>query len=193
MKTIWYIDSENIQYREWDCLFPSLEPGDEFLIFYTCNTASIPEHIFQSLESRYVKTGLISCYAGKNALDFQLISVLGWCIIACPECRHRIISRDKGYNPPMQFWIDKGYDVIRQYPAHPYSKTVYAELEKLGFSGQELDNTCRSIVTSLEHPSHQPLCDIHCRLVKIYGQQHGARLYRKVKSYLMQIRNKMTI
>ena len=56
----------------------------------------------------------IECrYGIKNALDFQLISYLGYLIHQYPEASFTIVSNDGGFDPPYFVWKDRHVKVSR--------------------------------------------------------------------------------
>ena len=56
---------------------------------------------------------MISCYPGKNGLDFQLVSYLGYLLKSAGKTEYIIISNDMGYDCVIHFWKEQGYKVSR--------------------------------------------------------------------------------
>ncbi len=46
-----------------------------------------------------------------NALDFQLVSYLGYLIAMAPKNEYYIVSQDKGFKSAVVFWKDRGISV----------------------------------------------------------------------------------
>ena len=56
---------------------------------------------------------LIPCNTGRNGLDFQLSSYLGYLLRSSTKTQYIILSKDTGYDPLIQFWKEKGVDIAR--------------------------------------------------------------------------------
>ncbi len=46
-----------------------------------------------------------------NALDFQLVTYLGYLIAMAPKNNYYIVSQDKGFKSACQFWKERGLNV----------------------------------------------------------------------------------
>ena len=55
----------------------------------------------------------IRCCTGKNALDFQLSTELGYQISRVPDKRFAIVSNDAGYDSIISYWKGRGRIVER--------------------------------------------------------------------------------
>ena len=107
------IDFENVANNGFDGL-PELRPTDELLIFYSeqHSTISIPVH--QALEKSQVKKTYMPIKSGgKNALDFQLVTWLGFEISQNDKEHFVIISKDTGFDVVVDFWKKRGINVSR--------------------------------------------------------------------------------
>lgn len=135
-KTIYLIDTENVQYA-YEQVIPNLKPGDEVILFCTEHTMSMQAR-FSTLEkiSRIdASIKVIACGSGHNALDFQLASYLGWLIRedytaqvnakpGTEPCEYIVFSGDHGYDPLQAFWADYGYKVTVRRPFPEPQETV---------------------------------------------------------------------
>lgn len=90
-----------------------------YIVFYTDKS---PNVTYEDL-IRYAKykdiTVMIKCFTGEkaaSALDFQLVSVAGFLMQKYPDAKYDILSKDKGYDPMVKFWISAGYDINRIEP-----------------------------------------------------------------------------
>ena len=57
---------------------------------------------------------MIPCNTGKNGLDFQLSSYLGYLLRSSAKARYVILSKDMGYDPLIQFWKERGAEITRE-------------------------------------------------------------------------------
>ena len=108
------VDSENVN-DNWLMLLDMADENDEIIIFYTKNS---PHMAYASVikllqEKRTIQ--FEACFEGQNALDFQLISYLGYLIGTDPSesSEFIVMSNDTGFDPAVRFWKKKGFVVNR--------------------------------------------------------------------------------
>mgnify|MGYP004517010855 CR=1 FL=1 len=122
------VDSENVN-DNWLMLFDMTDEDDEIIVFYTKKSPHMSYmSVIRLIENNKINIRFEECYEGTNALDFQLVSYMGYlmgCGVACSEneCdaasaetgadEYIIMSNDTGYDPAIRFWKDKGYPVRR--------------------------------------------------------------------------------
>ena len=122
------VDSENVN-DNWLMLFDMADEDDEIVVFYTKKSPHMSYmSVIRLIEKNKINIRFEECYEGTNALDFQLVSYMGYlmgCGGACSEneCdaasaetgadEYIIMSNDTGYDPAVRFWKDKGYAVRR--------------------------------------------------------------------------------
>lgn len=122
------VDSENVN-DNWLMLFDMADENDEIVVFYTKKSPHMSYmSVIRLMENNSINVRFEECYEGTNALDFQLVSYMGYlmgCGGACSEneCdaasaetgadEYIIMSNDTGYDPAVRFWKDKGYAVRR--------------------------------------------------------------------------------
>ena len=122
------VDSENVN-DNWLMLFDMADEDDEIVVFYTKKSPHMSYmSVIRLIENNKINIRFEECYEGTNALDFQLVSYMGYlmgCGGACSEneCdaasaetgadEYIIMSNDTGYDPAIRFWKDKGYPVRR--------------------------------------------------------------------------------
>ena len=95
-----------------------LTTDDQIIIFYSDKAQSITFELYEKLQSSAAEIDLVKVNNGeKNALDFQLSSVLGYMLcenqqLKNPEnTEYHIISHDKGYNSMCNYWSGRGCPV----------------------------------------------------------------------------------
>ncbi len=118
--------------------------GDEIVIFYTKNSPHMAySSVIKLLQNSSRTIQFEECYEGNNALDFQLISYLGYLMAGedPADAEFVIMSNDTGYDPAIRFWKKKGFSIKRfninyckmavqrqkQVSAEPISKAELAE------------------------------------------------------------------
>lgn len=122
------VDSENVN-DNWLMLFDMADEDDEIVVFYTKKSPHMSYmSVIRLIENNKINIRFEECYEGTNALDFQLVSYMGYlmgCGGACSEneCdaasaetgadEYIIMSNDTGYDPAVRSWKDKGYAVRR--------------------------------------------------------------------------------
>lgn len=122
------VDSENVN-DNWLMLFDMADEDDEIVVFYTKKSPHMSYmSVIRLMENNKINIRFEKSYEGTNALDFQLVSYMGYlmgCGGACSEneCdaasaetgadEYIIMSNDTGYDPAVRFWKDKGFAVRR--------------------------------------------------------------------------------
>ncbi len=122
------VDSENVN-DNWLMLFDMADEDDEIIVFYTKKSPHMSYmSVIRLIENNKINIRFEECYEGTNALDFQLVSYMGYlmggggacseneCDAASAETgadEYIIMSNDTGYDPAVRFWKDKGYAVRR--------------------------------------------------------------------------------
>lgn len=111
------IDSENVS-DAWIRLLPELKKRDRIVVFYTENTSNLAADSVRMI-TEYKKYDITweKCFTGNNALDFQLVSRLGFYICQEPGDEYVIMSNDTGYDPAIKYWVQAGY-TLKRIPGH---------------------------------------------------------------------------
>lgn len=119
--TIYLIDTENVG-NGWKALLEEAAGGDRLLFFYTENSPGLPYADLQQLLNSKLRHEFLCCHTGKNGLDFQLISYMGYLLQGWRRFRRRIVivSNDTGFDPALRFWTERGFTVERR-PSVPVS------------------------------------------------------------------------
>lgn len=131
------VDSENVN-DNWLMLFDMADEDDEIIVFYTKKSPHMSYmSVIRLMENNSINVRFEECYEGTNALDFQLVSYMGYLMgrndthsennssvtpivtdtadVSAASCadEYIIMSNDTGYDPAVRFWKDKGYAVRR--------------------------------------------------------------------------------
>lgn len=122
------VDSENVN-DNWLMLFDMADEDDEIVVFYTKKSPHMSYmSVIRLMENNKINIRFEESYEGTNALDFQLVSYMGY-LMGCAgsfsenKCdassaescadEYIIMSNDTGYDPAVRFWKDKGFAVRR--------------------------------------------------------------------------------
>ncbi len=113
--SIFLIDYENVRTSAFSGL-EDLTEEDRVIVFYTSNSDNLTFSLMQRLVKARARIDYlkVSC-GGKNSLDFQLCSYLGFLIGTNRDTRFCIISRDKGFSTMLSLWgenTENGNSVI---------------------------------------------------------------------------------
>ena len=91
----------------------TLSASDKMIMFYNSNSKMTIDFCRKFTNSKcsvqYVKLNK----AGKNALDFQLATYLGYLIKENPKETYKIISKDKGFDQVVSFWKGRTIRISR--------------------------------------------------------------------------------
>ena len=109
------VDLENVK-NDGLLGMETLSEEDFLIIFYSknANSISIDNHMKLELakaKKEYIETKIST----NNALDFQLVTYLGFLIAKYPDSSFAIISKDRGYEAVTQFWKNKKINITILY------------------------------------------------------------------------------
>lgn len=111
-KTIYFIDSENVN-DNWIDTIPEIKKSDEIKVFYTEKSTNVSYEKFSKIADGGASLNWIKCFTGQNALDFQLVTDLGYSVAKGVKDTFVIISNDKGYDAVVNYWVVKGINISR--------------------------------------------------------------------------------
>lgn len=180
---IYLIDFENVHSDGLKGI-EKLERNDECYIFYSEHAGVLTFNMHKKITESRAKIYYVEAQVGmKNALDFQLVSYLGYMLREKPKAAYCLISNDKAFELVSKFWQAKGVNVTsavsldRAADAAHYSK-ISAELEKLlaDRSEREFVEKC---INELSTKS-----GINNRIVKKYGTTRAGEIYKLIKPLL---------
>lgn len=195
MSKYFYVDSENVGDLWIDFLHKS-DDDSHFLIFYTKRTPHMSyPNVVQLLDNKK-PVEFILCSEGNNALDFQLVSYLGYQLCMKPDDRFFIVSRDTGFDAVIRFWNDRNYPVKR--------------LVNFSNCTDDADSPVKSDLSAIDNSDSNPSDEIiagipkseidaiiaaapdknatslHLFFTRFYGMQKGLEIYKTVidKNYV---------
>jgi len=112
MNRVFFIDSENVG-DAWTMLLDAVDAEDEVLVFYTQKSPHMSYRNLIRLKESSIDVTFIECFEGTNALDFQLVTELGYRISQDADRRYFIISNDNGFESVVKYWKRRNYQVKR--------------------------------------------------------------------------------
>lgn len=98
-----FIDLENVRSEGLEGVL-SLNSDDMVYIFYSENAMNLSIPALENLNNSKAATKFIKTnYIGKNAMDFQIVSLFGAMIERCRKGSYYIISQDNGFRSAVSF------------------------------------------------------------------------------------------
>ncbi|MBR2781490.1 MAG: hypothetical protein IKD81_08795 [Eubacteriaceae bacterium] len=120
MRHFFLVDYENVKEKGLEGFF-SLKRRDTVYVFYSVNQQKISMEFIQTLRKGFFNPKIEYVYvkAGKQSLDMQLSSFLGYLISenGTFACDYTIVSSDRDFLHVLDFWNDRiGKNVVFEYP-----------------------------------------------------------------------------
>lgn len=109
-----------------------LNEADTVAFFYSEKANALSFELHQKIGTSNAKFEYIAIESGgKNALDFQLSTYLGYLLARAPSDRFYIISKDQGFANVVSFWKDRGCDrIVLQANVDPNKEDDEAKVKK---------------------------------------------------------------
>lgn len=202
MSKTYLIDSENVG-ASWIDLLLKAEDG-EFFIFYTQKSPNIDYDHVINLISSGKKPTFIPCHEGKNGLDFQLVSYLGYLLHTEDSGEMIIVSNDTGFDAVTKFWKERGQRVARKSPTDLLKKAKKEESVLVSDDSddnaetspvlpvesadpkEELNNNAevdeKELFTIINCLGKKSYSAIHNACIHFYGTTKGEDIYKKLKA-----------
>ena len=112
MKRIYLVDSENVG-DIWVPLLVASQPDEEVIVFYTQKSPHMNYENVRLLKETEKEAEFIKCFEGSNALDFQLVTQLGYLLCENQEYSYVIVSNDTGFDAAVRYWKQRNMPVQR--------------------------------------------------------------------------------
>lgn len=200
MSKYYYVDSENVG-DEWVSLLSDADEDTHFLVFYTEKTPRMSYLNVVKLLSNNKNLEFILCYEGNNALDFQLVTYLGYQLCKEPEHEIYIVSKDTGFDAIIHFWEDRGISIHRIFSANcnnePMLPPISSDIDVNSISdapsvSETICNEPKSVIDDIIAACPNTNTSyLHLFLVHFFGNKNGLNIYREVikKDYNATPRN----
>ncbi len=187
--SIYLVDFENVK-SDGLAGVDRLTKNDRVYIFYSEHANSMTFATYHDLVKATAPIYTIKAVTGaKNALDFQLVSYLGYMINGEPDASYFIISQDHGFETAAQFWRDKktAVDVAKSISAAlggSASDSIAKEVRKVLTDPEE----CEFVIKCIRELSTKT--GINNRIAKKYGTTRTGEIYRLIKPLLKDKKGK---
>lgn len=201
-RKLYLVDTENVG-SAWKELLPQRGSKDVIILFFTEHSPGI-SYCDLDIIRRYPSSfDMIECTPGKNGLDFQLVSYLGYLIKSAPKTDYIIVTNDTGYDAVVKFWSQRGMSVTRRTKSELTApvqekdaieevKGMLAELLKeLLPEGYSLETFVETIYKMVCDYSEKQLQELYAAFRKEYGHEQGTAIYRQMKPQIRTIYKKI--
>ncbi len=185
---IYLIDLENVN----DSGFIGIEnltENDKIVIFYSLNSCKVSMTTHFQLESTKAKKEYKGVkVGGKNALDFQLSTYLGYLVATEKNTDFAIVSKDEGFNFVVDFWEKEDIKITRcenlnGLTKENVEKELKSELKKIlleSIPNIEVDfDNIYSIISKYKTKQ-----GINNALTKEYGSERTGAIYKIIRPYI---------
>ncbi len=192
MAKTYYVDSENVG----DCWIDLMNNEDDsnFLVFYTERSPRIDYGHAISLMNVEKKPEFIHCYEGNNALDFQLVSYLGYLLHLEEPEEVIIVSNDTGFDAAVNFWVERGVNIKRlatncvqaekesEISEEPVSSDDIANHQIVDVNAKLHGVEKKDLYTVINCMGASNTSDIHLVFVHLFGRKKGEEIYKHMKA-----------
>ncbi|MCI7327288.1 PIN domain-containing protein [Hornefia butyriciproducens] len=178
---IYLIDFENVSNGGFNGI-ENLTEKDEIKLFYSEKRSTISIGVHRKLEgSRAKKEYLPIKTGGKNALDFQLVTWLGYMIARNENAEYCIVSNDTGFDYAIDFWEKRGARVMRSADLNGVQMKHMREKLKELLPAETRDEADRIMELISKYKTKQ---GINNALVKKYGSEDAGVIYKSIRPML---------
>lgn len=177
---IYLIDYENVKCDGLNGI-TKLTKDDKVIIFYSDNADKLTFGLHKRINEAVADISYIKVEVGmKNALDFQLVSYLGYLIAQDLNNTYHIISNDAGFNSVVKFWlkrkvtIDVATDLFGQSNTQK-QKLLMNQITEVLPDKEEVKEVYQFI------QKYKTKQGLNNALVKRYESKNAGRIYQAIK------------
>lgn len=139
MKKVYLVDSENVGDLWVTHILALADQTDEVVVFYTQKSPHMGYDNIRKLLADGREVNFIKCVEGRNALDFQLVTELGYRLGSeREEHEYIMVTNDTGFDAVVQYWKNAGKQVKRynaRFCQNQYNRMMI-EIQKEKLSAQ---------------------------------------------------------
>ena len=177
---IYLIDFENVHSDGLKGI-EQLAENDICYVFYSEHAGVLTFNIHKKIIESRAKIYYVEAQVGmKNALDFQLVSYLGYMIRENQEASYCVISNDRAFALVADFWKNKGVDV-----ASAVSLAAAVRLKE----NEKIASRLASLLSDKKEREFVAKCieelstkqGINNRIAKKYGTTRAGEIYKLIK------------
>ncbi len=161
-----------------------LKESERVIIFYSENADTMTFSLHKSLNESSADINFIKIEAGtKNALDFQLVSYLGYMIAQNSKDIFYIVTKDNGYQAVVKFWAKKNCKITLI--ADLSKRTVEEELSEIrkAVSNALTDKKDIELVVGYIE-KYKTKLGLNNALVKKFDSTKGGEIYKLIKPFI---------
>lgn len=179
----YFVDYENVKTDGLSGIH-KLEASDKVCIFYSEHADTLTFDLHKRINESKATISFQKVEVGsKNALDFQLVTFLGYEIAGKKEDEYYIVSKDTGYNSACNFWKRRKISIsiitnLTRLNIIQEQQQLLQKIEKL-----LKDKEIAKVVTDLiiKYKTKQ---GINTALVQQYKSKQGGEIYQAIKPLL---------
>ena len=178
--TAYLVDFENVKSDGLNGI-GNLKENDRVFIFYSVNADKITFSLHKKINESQAKINYFKVEVGsKNALDFQLVSYLGYLICEDKKDEYVIVSNDHGFASVIKWWQKRNVrtslvaDLTKQ-DVLQREKDMFTQVSK-AVEDEKDAKLCTEYI--LKYKTKQGLNNA---LAKVYGTTKGGKLYNAIK------------
>ena len=184
---VYFVDSENVDARWIDLMEEDQE--SDYLVFFTGNSPHLGYDRVDLLMSLPKGPTLFKCCEGKNALDFQLVSYLGYVLATEKDKEMIIVSTDAGFDSIISFWKVRGMNIRRLDPR--LNQPAETSVDNSKQIEENVSKYCDDKVYGVDRKDVFTIINcfetsdkkfIHNAYVRFWGLNKGKEIYDYVKS-----------
>lgn len=181
--SIFLVDYENVSASGLDGL-EKLTEEDVVYIFYTENADRLTFDAHRRLLESRATVRYYKVESGtKNALDFQLVSFLGYLIRENGGSAYYIISKDNGFDSVLHFWTKQNTKVMRL-PKLDVENTCQEHEELLSkLKELMLDDADVKVILGMIQ-KYKTKQGLNNALMKQFDNKKTSEIYRVIKPYI---------
>lgn len=117
VKKVYLVDSENVGDVWVTHVMEFAKPQDEIVVFYTQKSPYMSYENIRKLMDTDREIVFVKCVEGQNALDFQLVTELGYRIgNEQEEMEYVVVTNDTGFDAAVRYWKSQG-KMVKRYNA----------------------------------------------------------------------------
>jgi len=181
---IYLVDYENVKTEGLHGI-TKLQKEDKVIIFYSENADKLTFGLHRRINESAANISYVRVEVGfKQALDFQLVSYLGYLIAQDKDINYFIVSNDNGFNSVTKFWEKKK---VKVEVASDLSGIVKALVQK---------DLLEQVMTLLDKKEDAPIVveyiqkyktkqGINNALVKKYDSKKAGQIYQLMKPLII--------
>lgn len=172
-----FVDYENVGPTGFTGI-ENLTSDDKLFIFYNETNCKMPFSLHKKLTTTNATIEYFDTKkTGKNFLDFQLSTYLGYIIAKSPEKDFAIISQDQGFEIVMNFWNDKKINISLFNSLA--KKEMHIKDQQLITILTQYPDDVKSISDIIE--KYKTKQGINNALVKQFGGEKTSTIYKLIK------------